>query len=121
MVGDLVAGFDTAHRLDAHHAPVDHGLGVGPAGVVGITPKIAPARAVERVVLVELVHVAGTLRLAALRFRVGNLASGIADDELAFPDGSGGEQAEPGLGSADPKRTAGHGATYIWIRGDSNP
>src|SRR5262249_19066550 len=93
VVGDLVARRDVLDRADDDLALLDVALGVGAARVVDVAGDVAPDRAVDGPLLVDLeqvaiVHLVGDL--------VWNPRSPVFDDEIALLDRLGGEQAETG-------------------------
>src|SRR5262245_40615132 len=101
VVGDLVARLDRLDRAQDDLAANDVGFGVGTAGMIGVAGDVAAARTVHGPAAVDLVEVARPARLEPRRLRRADAAPRVFDDEGAFRDLRGGEQAEPGRAAPD--------------------
>src|SRR4051812_49112708 len=102
VIGDLVIGLDVLDRTDLDHVLDEIDFRIGPAGVIDIAGQIAPGGAVDRPAVVDLEQIPGVHDLGVFG---ADLLAAIPDNESALLDRSAGEEAEPGLGSADPKMT----------------
>ncbi len=102
IVVDLFAGLDVLDGADEHLAVarLHVGLGVGPAGVVDIARDVAADRTVDGPAAVQFEQVL-VLDLVMLFVPRIQQRPEILDDFVAFLDRLGGEQAEPGAGTAD--------------------
>src|SRR6185312_5565196 len=76
--------------------------------MVDVARHVPARRAVDRVLAVELEHIARTARLAAVGLVVGQARTAIPGDVGAALDGLDGKQPEPGLGTGDAEERQGH-------------
>src|SRR3954462_11721853 len=102
MIGDLVIGLDVLDRTDLDRVLDEIDFRVGPAGMIDIAGQIAPGGAVDRPAVVDLEQIPGVHDFGVFG---ADLLAAIPDNERALLDRGAGEEAEPRLGSANPKMT----------------
>ena len=100
IVSDFLARLDILDRADLDHVLDEIDFRVRPARVVDVARAVLAAGAVDRPARIDLEQIP---RIEIVGGIGANLSADVANDEMVLLDRDAGEEAQPSLGSTDPK------------------